>query len=270
VSILTLTEYRTKASNPYSTIQVTKASLAVATDRLNSLWTATPFNGAAPGAAAVPTPSTAGAIPEWRAPTGTARLARTQVDHINSLATRGTLFLCDRLSHQSGLSGTSLVAQTTNLPTAALTRYTDGIGVSAAFEIYTLIGTSAPVVTASYTNQAGTSGQTSIGTLLGGTNQREVGRFIPMPLASGDTGVRSVESVTLASSTGTVGNFGITLYKMLAAFPLELFSTSRDQFLAGNLIDVHDDACLFWLFMPSGASAIGNFQATVSFIEDDV
>jgi hypothetical protein len=267
--IVDFAELRTKLANPFNTVEVTKANLAVAADRLSSLWTATPFNGVAPGGPTVPLPTTAGAIPEWRSPPGEARLARAQVDHVNTNATRGVLYLCDRLSHQSGLSGTSSITQNVNLPTASLTRYVDGVGVHAAFEIYTLIGTGSTTITTRYVNQDGETLRLSPLIPFGGTTNREVGRFIPMSLAVGDYGVRRVQSVLLTASTGTVGNFGITLYKTLAAFPLELFSTGRDQFLSGNLVEVHDDACLFWLFQPSGNSAIGNFQATVSFIEDE-
>ena len=41
-----------------------------------------------------------------------------------------------------------------------------------------------------------------------------------VPLQSGDKGVRSVQSVTLSSTTGTAGNFGITLMKRIATIPL--------------------------------------------------
>lgn len=271
MAISTFGEYRNKAANPFNTIQVTKASLAVVADRLSSLWTAAPFAGATPTTAAVPTPSTAGAIPDWRAPSGTARLARVQLDQTNTPGVRGVLMLCDRLSHQGGLSGTVTTTQTTNLPTAPLTRYTSGVDVRAGFEIYSIVGTTQRTITASYTNSSNVSGRTSTAVVFGGTGFRELGRIIPMSLAEGDIGVRSVENIILnGGSTGTAGNFGVTLYRPLAMYPLTLFSSSRDHALAGNLVDVHDDACLFWMFLASGATSIGVFHATVSFIEDPV
>lgn len=270
MSILTFTEYRNKAANPYNTVQITKNTLATASNLLSSLWTAAPFNGSAPGAAAVPTHDTVGAMPDWRDCPNTLRVARAQFDQLNTNATRGVLLLCDRLSHQSGLNSTLATVQTTNLPTAALTRYTDGIGVQVGFEIYSILGTTGRTITATYTNQDGTSGRVSPVVPIGATSYREVGRFIPMPLQTGDKGVQSVQSVQFNASTGTAGNVGVTLYKPLAMFPLTIMASSRDQLLAGNLVDVHPDACLFWLFIASGATALGNWQATVSFIEDDV
>jgi hypothetical protein len=270
MGIATFADYRTQIANPFNTLYVTKNSLATAAGLLSSLWIAAPFAGAAPGAPAVPTSATAGALVDWRpSGGGTVRLARVTLE-VGSSA-RGTLVLCDRLSHQGGLSGTAITEQTTNLPTAALSRYTNGEGVMAGFEIYTIVGSTGRLVTASYTNQDGVSGRASLSMQIGATSHREAGRFIPMSLQVGDSGVRSVESVLLNASTGTVGNFGVTLYKPLAAFTVSLQTTSQDQLIGGhNIVDIHDDACLFWLFIPSGATSIGVLQATVTLIEDPV
>lgn len=132
----------------------------------------------------------------------------------------GSLMLIDRLSHQGGLSGTSVTTQTTNLPTAALPRYTSGEGVMMALEIYSALGsTTAANATVSYTNQAGVSGRTSKIAIIGGSADFNASRFIIIPLQDDDTGVRSVQSVTLSANTGSAGNFGVTLFKPLLLFP---------------------------------------------------
>lgn len=136
---------------------------------------------------------------------------------VNTAGAAGTYFIVDRLSHTGGLDGTLTTAQTTNLPTAALTRFTSGEGVMIGLTIYTTIGTTATTVTASYTNQAGTSGRTTLANPFGGSSTNSSSRFVILSLQAGDTGARSVESVTLAGSTGTVGNFGVTLFKILGA-----------------------------------------------------
>jgi hypothetical protein len=133
----------------------------------------------------------------------------------------GVYYIIDRLSHQGGLGAVTTSTQTTNLPTAALTRYTDGVGVMIGLTIYTAIGGTASTVTASYTNQAGVSGRTTAVQAIGGSGNSTAGRMIFLPLAAGDTGVRSVQSVTLAASTGTAGNFGVTLFKILGAVCLD-------------------------------------------------
>ncbi len=161
--------------------------------------------------------------------------------------------MVDLLNINGGLSGTSTAAQTTNLPTAALTRYTSGEGVMAGIVIFTQIGNTATTITISYTNQAGTPGRISTPTTFGQTNFREANIFIPIPLQAGDTGVRSIQSVTVLATTGTVGNFGVCLYKPLAMIsfesttgqaPLDAVSSGC---IVGSLCEIHPDACLTFL-----------------------
>lgn len=162
--------------------------------------------------------------------------------------TRGSYILIDRLSHQGGLDGTLTTAQTTNLPTAALTRYTNGVGVMAAIVIYTAIGATASTFTVSYTNQAGVAGQTSVAHIIGSSSYNAGGRLIPIPLANGDTGIRSVESVTLSATTGTAGNFGIVLFRPIAMFAIDTLNPVVADLIsgcsAGGLEPISDDACL--------------------------
>lgn len=128
--------------------------------------------------------------------------------------TGGAYYLCDRLIHTGGYSASGAKTITTNLPTPALPRHTDGKGVFAALEIYTQIGTTATSATISYTNTNDVSGRTSPAVVFGGTGFRELGRFIKLPLQSGDLGIKSVESITIGN-TATAGSFGLTLYKPL-------------------------------------------------------
>lgn len=162
----------------------------------------------------------------------------------------GVIIICDRLSHQGGLDGTSTASQNTNLPTASLTRYTSGEGVMAGITIYSQVGTTSTDVRFTYTNQAGTSGQVSPRVLFGATGFREAGRLILCPLLAGDTGVRAVQNITLAASTGTVGNFGVTIFKPLFAMIISaqmqtVYCNLTTGYCSGNIPEVQDDACLF-------------------------
>jgi hypothetical protein len=162
----------------------------------------------------------------------------------------GGMLLVDLLNVSGGLNATLTTAQTTNLPTAALTRYTSGEGVMAGIVIYTQVGNTATTVTISYTNSAGVSGRTSTATTIGAGFYREVGLLIPIPLQAGDTGVESIESVTVTATTGTAGNFGVCLFKPLAmislesatgAMPLDSVSTGC---IIGSLAEIDPNACL--------------------------
>jgi hypothetical protein len=162
----------------------------------------------------------------------------------------GGMLLVDLLNVSGGLNATLTTAQTTNLPTAGLTRHTTGEGVMAGIVIYTTVGTTATTITISYTNSAGVSGRTSTATSFGGTGFREAAILIPIPLQAGDTGVESIESVTVTATTGTAGNFGVCMYKPLAmislesatgAMPLDAVSTGC---IIGSLAEIDPDACL--------------------------
>lgn len=245
-----------------------------------SVWTAAPETGAAPTTAAAPTNQTTGAMfgDRFNARTATPYIAQVTGGNANtSLASSAdhasNFILIDRLSHQGGLSGTVATAQTTNLPTAALTRYTSGEGVMIALEIYTTIGTTATTATVSYTNQAGTPGQISKEVRIGATATREAGTFIIVPLANGDTGVQSVESVTLVATTGTAGAFGVTLFKPL--FPAYNFMQSSNPFaktidmvLGGGMMfaPIGDNACLNMIMFRGGGTS-HTFTGTIKIIE---
>jgi len=77
-------------------------------------------------------------------------------------------------------------------------------------EIYTLIGATGKTITATYTDDGNVS-RTTDAVVIGGTGFREVSRFIRLPLDPNSFGVKSVQSVLLSGSTGTAGDFGVTI-----------------------------------------------------------
>ena len=175
-----------------------------------------------------------------------------------------SMLAIDLLNVSGGLSGIVTTEQTTNLPTAALTRYTSGEGVSIGLVIYTTIGTTATTISVRYTNQDGTPNRVSTLTNFGATNFREAARLIRVPLAAGDTGVRSVQGVTLTATTGTAGNFGVCLFKPLMQFsldsttgtmPIDAVSSGG---MVGSMAEIDDDACLTFIsFTPIAQSVSG-------------
>jgi hypothetical protein len=223
-----------------------------------SLWTydGMPAGGAVPTSGAIPDRTTTGALPFLVATGGRdTHLIGASITPV----TAGVFLLYDRLFHIGGLSGTSTAAQTVQGSPAspALTRNTGGAGNMAWYEIYTIVGTSAAVMTMNYTNQAGTSGQTST-INIGTTGFREVTRAQRIQLAAGDTGIRAINTVTLSTTTGTVGNFGITIAQPLAWIPVGAAGTAgwRDYTTGLPGIPViNPDACLALMFIPAAATA---------------
>lgn len=245
----------------------TKNSATSTTNKLMSLWTTAPNGGAVPTAPVTCNADTLGALfREPKITTLTNAYFISQLELACATNAYTSFLLVDRLSHQGGLSGTATATQTTNLPTAALPRYTDGVGVMAALEIYTLLGTLAQTATVSYTNEAGISGRTSKPVVIGAANDNAAGRLIPIPLQDDDQGIRSVESVTPSSSTGTAGNYGVTLFKPLMLIPnLANLAQAIQQRCLNSFIggygccpEISDDACLQFLAIAntSGTGAI--------------
>ena len=226
--------------------------------RSASMWTydGTPASGAVPTAGAIPDRTTTGALP-FTAATGGRDLHLIGASVAPSVG--GVYLLYDRLYHIGGFSGSSTADQTVQGSPAspALTRNTGGAGNIAWYEIYTIVGTSPATLTMTYTNQAGTGSRTGA-INIGQTNFREVTRAQRIPLAAGDTGIQAVEKVALSASTGTLGNFGITIAQPLAWLPVGATGTPgwRDYTTGLPGIPVPDpDACLAWMFIPASSAA---------------
>lgn len=234
-----------------------------------SLWTydGFPAGGTAPGAAAIPTRSTQGAIP-FTAPAGGTEKFLISAG-LTSL-TQGVFILYDRLFHISGLSGASTASQTVqgSPATPALTRNTGGAGNMVFYELYGQVGGTSTTLTMTYTNQAGTGSRTST-INIGGTGFREVTRMQRIPLAAGDTGVQSVQSVQLTASTASAGDIGITIAQPIAWIPCGNAGIGgwRD-FTTGlpSLPVINTNACLALHFIPGAATATEVFGA-LSFVE---
>lgn len=230
------------------------AAAAPVAGRMTSLWQyeGTPSGGAAPGSVAAPVNTTTGSLIQTD-PGGGREKWLLGVTANGSTA--GTLILYDRLLHISGLNGTLNTAQTVG---GSLTRNTGGVGNQIWVEIYTQIGASGTTITASYTDQAAASGHTTTATSIGATNFREAQRIIPLPLAAGDSGVQAVASVTLAATTGTAGDFGVTVVRPLLIIPCPLAACGTVRDLIAQLpgpIKIDTDACLAFAWLANGATA---------------
>lgn len=234
------------------------AASATVAAKITSLWQ---YNcslggaGAIPSTADNPARNAPGAIGQANA-TGGRELWLLGAEGWASSA--GTLITYDRLAHMGGLSGTITTAQTVGISSTRYNTASTAVGVQIAIEIYSIIGTTATTVTASYTNQDGTSGRTTQAIAIGGTGNREGERMLFLPLQSGDTGVLSVQSVTLAGTTGTAGNFGVTLVKNLFAAVSNNtgYGFVRDC-IAGlpSAPKIEADACLSSYWMAGGTVA---------------
>lgn len=241
------------------------AGAATVAGQFTSLWT---FNwspggtGAAPGGTARnPTNATTGAIGQADPSGGRQKYLAGFAATANAV---GNFILYDRLADISGLNATTTSAQT--ITGLSVTRYT---GTAAAgnqiwLEIYTLIGTTATTITASYTNESGTSGRTTLPVVFGGTGRREATRAILLPLQGGDKGVRSVQSVTVLATTGTAGDFGVTIARPLTNAPIGVAGTGTVvDCLCGlpSFPEIQTGACLSGYWFASSTPSPATFSA---------
>lgn len=172
--------------------------------------------------------------------------------------------LMDRLVHTSGLSGVVATAQTVN--TVSLpTRGGTGVGVELWLEWYTTTGSTATTATVSYTNSDGTAGRTSQVTTVPASTRSS--SMLRVPLQTGDVGVQSVQSVTLAATTGTAGNFGVTLTKRIVSLPNGVANaTAGAGPLSLGVPVIHNNACLFFV-CPAASTSYPTFDAELVFIQ---
>jgi hypothetical protein len=244
------------------------AALPVA-GRLTSMWTydGMPSSGAVPTSAAIPDRTTPGALP-FTAPGGGREKFLISMGVAPLIS--GSFLLYDRLFHIGGLSAILTTAQTVQgtTPSPALTRNTNGVGNMAWYEVYSLLGTTAATLTMTYTDQDGNTGQTAT-INIGGTGFRDVTRAQRIPLAAGDTGLRAVASVQISATTGTAGNFGITIAQPLAWIPVGAAGAGgwRD-YTTGlpGIPAINPDACLALAYIPNVATA-AELIAAATFVE---
>jgi hypothetical protein len=151
-----------------------------------------------------------------------------------------------------------------------VSRYTgtEAAGNRIFLEIYSVVGTTPTTVTASYTNENGVSGRTTQAVTFGGSGKREVGRMIYLPFQAGDFGARSVQSVTVLATTGTAGDFGVTIVR-----PITPMLSSSIMFTQEYLTqlpptkELKSDACLFLMANLIVTSSGPNIYAMLSMIE---
>lgn len=140
-----------------------------------------------------------------------------------STSTTNMLILVDMLLAASSVNANVATAQTVN--SAALTRYTgtSSAGNLMTFEVTTALGATASNLTvSSYTNSAGTTGRTTSAMPM--TTSAIIGRLQPtllgpfLPLAAGDIGVRSVETLQFSAAMGG-GVLHLHIYRPLHFLP---------------------------------------------------
>lgn len=186
----------------------------------------------------------------------------------------GVLMLVDMQGYYPGINMNVATAQ--NMVGTPTLRYTNGVGVRAYLVITATSGATAHNIAMTYTNSGGTGSRTLPVTTSctasaivphithSGTAANNYGPFLP--LASGDVGIQSVQSVTISAASGS-GTAALVLARPLLTLPLTTVSIAAERDLINQLPSlprIYDGACLTWLYFAGAATAAStNFYGSV-------
>lgn len=174
--------------------------------------------------------------------------------------------LIDLLWVNTGLVVTTLTAQAITpvaLPARDAAGTTNGDDVQMGLLVTGATTNAAAITncTASYTDQDGNAGATA--TMASFPATAVAGTLVPFQLATGDTGVRSVQSVTLGTSL-VAGAVSLVLFRIVAGVPV-LVANSGGQLNSQQKMNVrlYNGACILPIYMPSATTAT-NFFGTLN------
>lgn len=185
----------------------------------------------------------------------------------------GVMMLVDLQGYWPGISNNTTSAQTlTGTPSP---RYANGAGCR-LFQVQTAAaGATAQNIALSYTDQDGNTGNTlpvtvamTASAIVGhishsGVAANNYGPFLP--LASGDSGVQNVATVTM--SAANTGTFALCLARPLLQIPITTAAVLAERDLVNQLPSmprIYDGACIVPLFFAGAAvAASSNFYGSL-------
>lgn len=252
--------------NNSSRIVLDKASIASQTaNSYCSLWRATgqPGQGAIPTVVATCNNTTVGTIGfNQQTSPSTSYGAYLEIATGNAAM---TMELHDRLANMGGLNGTLTTAQSVNLDLNTLLA-TDNIDTRKGdanysdvqwwLEWYTATGVTAVTATIVVTYNDGTTGNLSV---LSFAATRPASHMIPLnsliPSAQSGKFIRGIVSVTLSATTGTAGNFGVTVTRprMTLSSPFANFKFIADWAQLG-LPEIYNSSAIFPIVLTTTTS----------------
>lgn len=223
-------------------------------------WYCTAKDAGTPGAITVGTPGlagravTGGATPEPGSvflPTPLGYWHITYSSVLSSTAHAHLFF--DLLWINSGIVVTTTTAQTINSvawPSRDATGTVNGVGCMIGLLVTTATTNAGAISgsTISYTNPAGTAGQTATLVAVAGSQipaTAVVGTIVWFSLAAGDDGVKSIESITLGTSLVT-GAVSLIVARWLTTPPTAAANTTGAEMLSNATLPSADPGICVW------------------------
>ena len=180
------------------------------------------------------------------------------------------LMLVDMLGFYPITTVTTITAQTLN-NTVTLPRYTNGAGVQAFMVPSTVMGAATPNLSIGYTNSAAVASRATPVTLPIGNSAAAVtnivysgtgaGKYGPfMPLQASDSGIQSVQTVTISASYVS-GVLNLVLAKPLLTLPITTLGVTAERDLVNQFASmpkIYDGANLQWMMLAGAATPVAS------------
>lgn len=177
-----------------------------------------------------------------------------------SASVTGQFNLYDVLWVNSGIVVTTTTAQTITQPTLPPrdnNNSTSGLGIYVGLLVTTATTNAGAIanMTLSYTNSDGVAGRTA--TVASFPATAVIGTFVIFQLASGDKGVRSIQSITLGTSL-VAGAVSLICFNPLASASIPLANSGSLAYSKKLDLKLYNGHCLlpFWLASGTGATTI--------------
>lgn len=230
------------------------------------------YTAGRPGAAAAPGVGTTGvalttytgAVPWSNPASGNSYLARFEV----STSQVGALMLLDRLWHNDSISVTTTTSQNVNSaawPARDRDGSTNGENVLVAIEVTAVLGNNSDVTncTMTYTNSSGTGSRTA--TMQAIPALALAGTFLIFALQAGDTGIRSIQSITLGTSLVS-GSISLVAFRYLGKLPCSQANVGAAvDAITSGFPRLYNNTVMFLVWLPTATTGVTvNGQVIVS------
>lgn len=199
-----------------------------------------------------------GCIPITNPSTGGNYLTEIQ---LSASVNHSNLF-SDVLWVNSGLVVTTTTAQaitTPTLPARDINGTTNGEGcmIALLFTAASTLAAAGSNLTVSYTNSAGVSGRTATLTAIVGSQVPAtpvIGTIVWFNLAAGDTGVRSIQSITLGTSMLT-GSISLMITRDIATIGTTIPNVTAQKIIGTPGIRLYNGTCMIHSVLTSATTA---------------
>lgn len=276
MTITTVDQLEAALTGNYTRITVKKPSIgSIISGQHHSTWLSSgiPAAGSIPSTPVACSNSTVGAIP-FTQQTSPSKGYIYSVD-ANCSNNLTTYEIHDRLCHMGGLSGTVTTAQTVNMDLDSFlsgNNIAERIGdpnysdVQWWIETYVQLGGTATTAVVNVTYNDGSTGNLNSASITATLRvSRCIGLNSLIPAADSGKYIRGINSVTLAASTGTAGNFGFvaTRYRVGIFMPV-LLQTVKNSWRETGLPEIYNQSCLYLMTIPtSGTSGLTNLDGKI-------